>query len=966
MTEKKEQPIDSAKLRRRAEDRLGEKTAPLHGTEIEPLKLHHELHVHQSELEMQNDELRQSSYELETALEKYTDLYDFAPVGYFTLDRIGDILSVNLTGASLVGVERSLLVGRSFGFYITDEDRPTFNTFLEKVFTSPAKESCEVELLKEGSAPLSMQVVGVAAVSGQECRIALIDITERKRAERALHESDRRYLALFANKISAISHCRIITDEQGRPVDYLIMKINEAYERIIGIRKEDIEGRTVKEVFPGVENDAFDYIGVFGKVALEGGEIMAETYLEATRQYLSIYANSPMPGEFIVIMNDVTERKETQDALSRLTQEKNIILNNAPIGISITIDRMQVLISRKSEELFQYAKEEMEFQTTRKLYPSDAAYEKFGQESYPVLAQGLVYETEQELIRKDGRHIFVRHIGKAIEPSDMSKGIIWLLQDITERKLSEVALRESEKEFRLLAEAMPQIVWITRPDGGNIYFNQHWQDYTGQTPEQSHGDGWFKPFHPDDRQRAWDAWQNATLHGAVYSLECRLRRADGVYLWWLIRGVPVLDEHGCVSKWFGTCTDINELKQAENDLVLAKTAAESANRTKSEFLANMSHEIRTPMNGVLGMAQLLEMTDPTIEQQEYIKTLKQSGNDLIALINDILDLSKIEAGKITIELSEFNLHQCIKDMVMMQKLAANDKGLSLEVDLAEDVPHLLLGDPQRVRQILLNLMGNAVKFTERGGITISTQLLEQNDATVLIQITVCDTGIGISTEMLDKIFRPFEQGDGSINRKYGGTGLGLSISHRLTELLGGHISADSTKNVGSCFKVTLPFSIVRDTATTPDLTPKPSVNQHGPSLRILYAEDDQTNVKVMASMLRKSGHNMIAVENGKECLKALEQGASDIVLMDIQMPVMNGVEALREIRKKEQGTSRHQPVIALTAYVLHGDEEHFLEEGFDGYVSKPIDTSRLMCEIQRVVGRGSNDAIKCNVAQKLN
>jgi PAS domain S-box-containing protein len=825
MTEKKEQPIDSAKLRRRAEDRLGEKTAPPHRTEIEPLRLHHELQVHQIELEMQNDELRQQSEELQRLF------IEHAPAALAMFDRDMRYISVSRRWRNDFHLGDREIIGKS-----------------------------HYEIFSEIS--------------------------------REWKEAHRRGLA-----------GEVLRAEADR------------FERLDGS-----EQFVSWEVRPW-----YDAAGVVGGIV-----IFAEDITE------SILAERAL--------------KETQDALSRLTQEKNIILNNAPTGISITIDRKQVLISRKIEELFQYSKEDMEFQTTRKLFPSDAAYDKFWQESYPVLAQGLVYEAEQELVRKDGRHIFVRYIGKAIEPSDMSKGTIWLLDDITERKLSEVALRESEKEFRLLAEAMPQIVWITRPDGWNIYFNQQWQDYTGQTLEESYGDGWFKPFHPEDKQRAWDAWQNATTHGAVYSLECRLRRADGVYLWWLIRGVPVLDEHGSMSKWFGTCTDINELKQAENDLVLAKTAAESANRAKSEFLANMSHEIRTPMNGVLGMAQLLEMTDPTKEQQKYIKTLKQSGNDLIVLINDILDLSKVEAGKITIELTRFNLHQCIKDIVMMQKLAANDKGLSLEVDLAEDIPHLLMGDPQRVRQILLNLLGNAVKFTARGGITISTQLLEQNDATVLIQITVCDTGIGISTEMLDKIFRPFEQGDGSINRKYGGTGLGLSISLRMAELLGGHLSANSTKNVGSCFKVTLPFSIVRDTPTTPDPTPKPSINRDGPPLRILYADDDQTNVTVNASMLRKFGHGIITVENGGECLKALEQGASDIVLMDIQMPVMNGVEALREIRKKEQGTSRHQPVIALTAYALQGDEEHFLEEGFDGYVSKPIDINKLLREMQRVVG----------------
>jgi PAS domain S-box-containing protein len=523
-------------------------------------------------------------------------------------------------------------------------------------------------------------------------------------------------------------------------------------------------------------------------------------------------------------------------------------------------------------------------------------------------------------------------------------------RDISVRKQQVETIKRSEREFRLLAEAMPQIVWITTPDGRNIYFNHKWVDYTGQTVEEGCGHGWNKPFHPDDQQRAWDAWQDATKYGTDYVLECRLRRADGIYKWWLIRGVPVLDEGGTILKWFGTCTDIDELKQVEEQLLQSKVAAEAANIAKSQFLANMSHEIRTPMNGVIGMAQLLEMTDLTTEQREYVNTLKVSGKNLLSLINNILDLSKIEAGKVTIESAEFSLIQSIKDSVKMHELILHVKGLVLNVDLAEDIPEFLTGDQLRVKQVLLNLVGNAVKFTAHGNITISAQLLERHDDSVLIQIEVRDTGIGISPEVLDDIFKPFIQADGSTTRNYGGTGLGLTISRNLVELMGGRISVESEHGAGSCFRVTLPFSVVKGVNVDHEAPTKAMASWDGPPLRILLVEDDQINIILGTSLLKKLGHDAITVENGRICLETLAQGEFDIVLMDIQMPVMSGEEALKEIRRKEQGTSFHQMVIALTAHSLHGDKERFLEEGFDGYLSKPLETGELTGELKRVIG----------------
>ncbi|HIJ87124.1 MAG TPA: PhnD/SsuA/transferrin family substrate-binding protein [Desulfuromonadales bacterium] len=441
--------------------------------------------------------------------------------------------------------------------------------------------------------------------------------------------------------------------------------------------------------------------------------------------------------------------------------------------------------------------------------------------------------------------------------------------------------------------------------------------------------------------------------GKAFTRELLLRRSDGSLFHALINGKAVSPDDPFVgSIWI--ISDETERYELQAKLVVARDAAESANTAKSQFLANMSHEIRTPMNGVLGMTQLLEYTDLTVEQREYVTSLKQCGKNLMSLMSDILDLSKIEAGKVTIEPVEFSLQQCLKDCIMMQKYATFSKGLTLGVDVADDIPCLLVGDQLRIKQILLNLMGNAVKFTAAGSVTVSAELLEQHETSVLVRIAVRDTGIGIAPEAVEQIFRPFIQEDGSTTRRFGGTGLGLTISRRLAELMGGTISVESTQGVGSCFSVALPFRI----GTAPFIpeaspAPPPTISAwDGPPLRVLFVEDEQVNIAFGISLLKKLGHTVTTAENGRQCLAALEKAEFDIVLMDIQMPIMNGEEALAEIRAQEKGTAAHLPVIALTAYSMRGDRERLLAAGFDGYVSKPLYIQDLVVEMKRVKGEG--------------
>ncbi|GFO69536.1 hypothetical protein GMLC_31150 [Geomonas limicola] len=654
-------------------------------------------------------------------------------------------------------------------------------------------------------------------------------------------------------------------------------------------------------------------------------------------------------------LNQTLEQRVTRrtEELGTLMEELNIILENAPVGFSKTVGRRQVWVNRRTVDLFKYSKEEQEQQETRRFYPSETAYQKLGEEAYPVLAAGEVFETVQDLVRKDGVHILVRYIGRALDPSNLEKGVLWILEDYTERQRAEAALKESEARFRLLFDQMPIPLVLVEPDGTLSYLNRSFVSSFGYTRDDiPDAATWFQQAYPDPayRTQAQVNWQQDLslphLPGLPpgsreYTICCR----DGSPRTVVLAKVP-LQKGGIVV----TFVDITERKEFEDELSRAKEQAEAANRAKSAFLSNMSHEIRTPMNGVIGMAQLLELTELSAEQREYVESLRGASRNLLLLINDILDLSKIEAGRINIELAEFSLKRCVDEVVQNQRAALAGKGLTLAVD-GDPLPKVV-GDELRVKQILLNLVGNAVKFTSRGGITVTTRVRELGAELVEVAVSVRDSGIGIRPEALTSIFQPFVQEDDSTSRRYGGTGLGLTISERLAHLMGGSIVVESEPGKGSAFTLTLPLRLPVASSPEPRQDRPGLLDWEGERLRVLLVEDNPVNIKFAASLLGKLGHDVVVVASGTDCLDALEKTSFDLVLMDIQIPVLNGEEVLKEIRERERLRGGHQPVLAVTAYALRGDRERFLAEGFDGYVSKPLDLNELLGEMKRVTGRG--------------
>jgi PAS domain S-box-containing protein len=943
------------------------------------------------------------------------------------------------------------------------------------------------------------------------------DVTEREKAERALAQSEERFQLVSRATADAIWDWDII----GHKISF-----SESFGTLFGYHAGEYES-TMELWMKALHPDDHDRLmaSLDGFIASREESWSAEYRFRcADGSYAFVfdraYVVRDAAGKAVRMagsMQDITESKRAEAELRESRAHLQLALQASNIGPwDWDLISNQVRFSREWKQQLGYAENEItsdlsEF--TSRLHPEDA--ERIAAMLDLCMADpSKEYDVEFRMRHKDGTYRWIHTRGSLhYDTAGRPVRMLGCHLDITDRRLAEEELREAKvaatlregaERYNFLADTVPQIIWTARPDGGLDYYNKAWFDYTGLTLEQTRDWGWSVVLHPDDLQHAVDLWTHSFSTGENYEVEYRFKRAsDGAYRWHLGRALPMRDELGEIVQWVGTCTDIDdarcskEMLQTANDelglrvrertseLHAAKEAAETANRAKSEFLANMSHEIRTPMNGIIGMTDLALETELNRDQREYLGMVKSSAHSLLGLINDILDFSKIEAGKLELEAIDFSLRDCVGGMLKPLGIRADQKGLELVADIHSDVPDHLTGDPMRLRQILINLTDNAIKFTERGEIVVSVSSQSITGDESELHFSVSDTGIGIPQEKQKAIFEAFAQADGSTTRTYGGTGLGLSIASQLIKKMGGRIWIESKVGEGTTFHFTarlgvraalspakyvephdlqgLRALVVDDNAVNRRMLSamllnwrmKPTVvasgagaleemtraanadaayevvlldammpemdgfalaekiNQQpaladatvmmlssaipagtaercsalgvagwlskpitqselldailiavsrdkedggnpdaqtqvletggaGSGLRILVAEDNLINRAVATGILEKAGHMLVHAANGREALEAFSDGAFDLILMDVQMPEMDGFEATRRIRELEEATGGHIKIAAMTAHAMAGDRERCLAAGMDDYVSKPLRKEDLL------------------------
>ena len=580
--------------------------------------------------------------------------------------------------------------------------------------------------------------------------------------------------------------------------------------------------------------------------------------------------------------------------------------------------------------------------------------------NFPMFKHACVIDgVEFEMLRTDGGRITVSFNGRV--QTDREGHFMrthCIFTDITERKRAEDALRESEARFRTLFDKISSVA-VQGYDQNRtvVYWNEASTRFYGYSREEAAGRKLEDLIIPPNMRsmviECIRAWVEEDI--AIPAGEIDLMRKDCSTL--AVFSSHIMQRfHDGTSIMYCLDIDLSELSEARVELVKAKENAEAANKAKSEFLANMSHEIRTPLNGILGMLQLLKTTDPNEEQQEYLVGAIRSTSRLTRLLSDILDISKIEAGRMKIVETEFDIKNMRDSIYELFDMEARGKGLLLEFGWNENIPPLLIGDEARLRQILFNLVGNAIKFTERGEVRIDVSLLVSlGDSSARVLVTVSDTGIGISEECIKSVFEPFVQAEGTYTRRFQGAGLGLSIVRRLVKLLGGDVAIESTLGEGTTIYVSLPFKLPSGGQGQIDQEVRVIAPVAETSWRILLAEDDTISLITAKRMLEKSGYSVTAAKNGQEALQRLAEEDFDLILMDVQMPVMDGVEATKAIRGASNlGAKSSVPIVAMTAYAMTGDKEIFLAAGMDDYISKPVDKAALVDVIERVLSLKRN------------
>jgi PAS domain S-box-containing protein len=638
----------------------------------------------------------------------------------------------------------------------------------------------------------------------------------------------------------------------------------------------------------------------------------------------------------------VIARIKAEDALRESRDYLNRIINSIsdPIFVKDRGHRL-ILVNDAACRLFGRSRDEIIYRTAYDLFSSNETANISWERDEGVFRTGKEGINEETNTYAPGVTKTVLVKKSPYTDNFGNQFLVGVTRDITDYK-------KAQEQVRFHASLLDQVrnaVIAADLNGNIIYWNDFAQTLFQWTSEEAIGRNIADTVVPKGKEEIMKKVISSLTSTGNYNGEFNCMRKDGTTIPTYYSYSTIKDIGGNIIGFLGVATDITDRKRAEKELLDAKEAAELASIAKSEFLANMSHEIRTPMNAVVGLTGLLLDSELSAEQKDLLRTIRTSSEVLLSVINNILDFSKIDGGKMELEKQPFNLIGCIEESFDLLRTRAAEKGLTLSYSINDSVPVAIIGDPTRLRQILANLLSNAVKFTEIGDISVRV-----DDLDGLMHFAVKDTGIGIPPDRIDRLFHSFSQVDSSTTRKFGGTGLGLAISKKLVEMMEGQIWAESQVGTGSIFHFTIkvePASLASLASLTslesaqPEMRPRletPDERDHMPPLRILLAEDNPINQRVTLLILKHLGYRADVASNGIEVLQALERRNYDLILMDVQMPEMDGLKATQEIRRC---WPKGPKIVAITAYALAGDKEKCLDAGMDGYIAKPVQKEEL-------------------------
>lgn len=748
-----------------------------------------------------------------------------------------------------------------------------------------------------------------------------------------------------------------VTDARG-----VITYANEKFCEITGYSREELLGSTHRLVRSGLHPPSF-----FREMweTITRGKVWHGEVCNRARDGRLYWVSATIvpqmdvggvPNQYIAIRTEITRQKRMEEQLQASSRFLQSITDSMGEGL-LVMDGEGVCTFMNPEAQRQLGWTVDDLQGRSVCEVLSAATGEGLSAALAVLRECQPYHSDQDVfVRRDGSRFPVSMVSMPQCQDGQMVGAVTVFQDITERKRILDALAQSEERLKVALDAAYIGLWDWNPKTDQAFFSDHWLGMLGYQRHELEetGKGWQALIHPHDVVHVKQGLREHVRGDRPnFDSEFRMHHKNGSWLWVMCSGKVIeRNQRGEPVRITGINKDITDRKNVEAELARAKEQADRANQFKSAFLANMSHEIRTPMNAVIGLSHLALGTTLTPRQRDYLEKIHTSSKNLLGIINDILDFSKIEAGKMEMEETPFRLADVLDNLRTVVLPKVQEKGLTLRLEQAQDVPEALLGDPLRLGQVLVNLVGNAVKFTERGEVRVSVSMersiqsgaAERGRRTPRVRFAVHDSGIGMSQAQISQLFQAFTQADSSTTRRFGGTGLGLAISRQLVEMMGGEISVESQENVGSTFAFTVAFLSV-----SPDVVPVAAKTTAGVptfsrslmvAAQILLVEDNPINQQVARELLEALGADVVTADSGEQAVEILRQRQDfHLILTDIQMPGMDGMQTTHCIRQELKLTE--VPIVAMTAHTMAGDREKYLSVGMNDHLAKPIDPDAL-------------------------